>query len=64
MQQLTHGRSVWKIITDMLALEEDGATYNFESPAPSVLEWIHRVLKCENGAAVQKMYQGTFWEDD
>jgi hypothetical protein len=57
----TSGRSAWKIITDMLALEEDGATYNFESLAPSVLEWVRRVLKCENGAVVQK-YPRTFWE--
>jgi hypothetical protein len=58
----TSGRSAWKIITDMLALEEDGATYSFESLAPSVLEWVRRVLKCENGAVVQKMYPGSFWE--
>jgi len=58
----THGRSAWKIITDMLALEEDGALFSYESLPPSVLEWTARVLESKSEMDIKAKYHDTFWE--
>jgi hypothetical protein len=58
----THGPSAWKIITDMLALEEDGATFSYVALPPRVLEWADRVLGVSNESEIRCKYHNTFWE--
>jgi hypothetical protein len=58
----THGRSAWKIITNMLALEKDGAEFLYKSLPPSILEWSERVLGADDEAGIRSKYQEVFWE--
>jgi hypothetical protein len=58
----THGRSAWKIITDMLALEEDGAVFSYQSLPPGVQEWTERVLGAVDDSGIKTKYQEVFWE--
>lgn len=46
----------------MLALEDNGPAFSYDSLPPSVLEWIPRVFGLKNHIEIRDKYIRIFWE--